>query len=34
MGAQNDVADELGGEIDITAGVDLRYAALITTNHG
>ena len=31
--AQGDVADELGGEIDITTGVDLGYAALETANH-
>ena len=31
---EGDVADKLGGEIDITAGMDLGDAALVTADHG
>jgi small subunit ribosomal protein S21 len=32
--AQGDVADQLGGEIDVAGGVDLGRAALVGADHG
>jgi hypothetical protein len=32
--SEGDIADELGGEIDVAGGMNLGRAALITANHG